>query len=100
MTNPDIQKDRWHVNREVPLALIFLVIAQFVGVVVYVNDLKNDVSHNSEILQDMKGNGTHSRLVRVEEQTRAIQETLRRVEQKLDRRASLSHRPKSTEDLK
>lgn len=75
-------EQRWHVTRGIPLALIFTVIAMFVGQTVggvwYFahQDSRLDVLEKAQLLSQPQG----ERLTRLEEKVVAVQATANRIE--------------------
>ena len=65
----------WHVDKRVPLALIFMMIVQTVGVVFFAGVIFTQVGHNSEAI---------SKLASVPERIGSLEAIMQRVEHQLD----------------
>lgn len=76
--------DKWHLDKKVPLSLIFAMVVQVVVVTMFFADIKRDVELlKADVIT------LHQRDSRIEidskEQIRLLQEHLTRIDQKLDR---------------
>ncbi len=52
---PPARVERWHVGKEIPLTLVFLIIVQTVGFIFWLASLSNKVDRAIEALQEFKG---------------------------------------------
>ena len=100
---PAADRDHWTLDKKVPLAIIFAMLAQFAGAVWMVSRLNSEVvelqkadarletvlRENRDRVErvDVARNAGEMRLVRVEEQVRQIYETVKRIDEKLERDA-------------
>ena len=74
----------WHLDKRVPLAMIFAIVIQTIGLVVFVARLETRVSHleaNDARAASMDLSG---RIIRVETQLTGLNETTVRIERKVD----------------
>ena len=91
MPGPDGQ---WHLDKRVPMALIFAIGIQTAGVAWFLAGLDGAVARNIDDIAKIetrqtaeasKINMVNNRLIRVEEQNAAIKAALQRIERLLDR---------------
>jgi hypothetical protein len=90
---PEMTSDKhWHLDRKVPIFLIFAILVQTAVLASFIGSLDNRVSH-LETAQVLRGD-ERDRLVVLEVQMRAIHDTLIRIERQLERndRAAREHR--------
>ena len=64
----NLHKPSWHINREVPLALIYLLAAQFFGGLIFANTLYNQVSDHDRRILVVESQKVSERLVTLESQ--------------------------------
>ena len=98
---PSRDTDHWTLDKKVPIAIILAMLAQFAGAIWMVSRLSSDVielqksdarleavlKENRDRVDrvDMARTAGEMRLVRVEEQIRQIYETVKRIDDRLDR---------------
>lgn len=106
-TKDDMKKQRWHFNKEIPVSVIALVALQFIGLIIYITGYQiwikdqiqkhdwrlvaiettrdtNQVNLNAQNIAVI--NNTISQLkVSVQRDINYIQESMKRIEDKLDR---------------
>lgn len=98
---PTRDADHWTLDKKVPIAIIVTMLAQFAAAVWMVSQLSSDVTElqradarletvlkeNRDRVErvDMARTASEMRIVRVEEQIRQIYETVKRIDDKLDR---------------
>lgn len=96
----DRDADHWTLDKKVPIAIIFAMLAQFAGAIWMASRLNSDVvelqkadarlevtlKENRERVErvDIARTAGEMRLVRVEEQIRQIYETVKRIDDKLE----------------
>lgn len=96
-------RDHWTLDKKVPLAIIIAILAQFAGVVWMASrfnaenmETKRDIARIEATLKavvdridrvDTARTAGEMRIVRVEEQVRQIYETVKRIDEKLERDA-------------
>lgn len=98
---PADAREHWTLDKKVPLAIIIAMLAQFAGAIWMVSRLNSEVvelqkadarletvlKENRDRVErvDAARNQGEMRLVRVEEQIRQIYETVKRIDDKLER---------------
>lgn len=87
------EPDHWTFDRKIPVAVVITLLGQFLGFAWYASRLESRVSMLEEkiILADQKAQaldkdarGVIERVIRMEEQTRAIYEIVRRLDERRD----------------
>ncbi|WP_421722949.1 hypothetical protein [Bauldia sp.] len=74
----------WHLDKRVPLAMIFAIVIQTIGIVAFVAQLENRVSHLEENDARAASMDLSGRIIRVETQLHGLNETTDRIERKVD----------------
>lgn len=82
----DRSDNEWHLDKKVPLGIIFAILIQTIGIIVVGTAWKTGVDARIERLEasDLDKKPQESRLVRLEEKLLAISNSLTRIEVKLD----------------
>lgn len=90
---------QWHLDKRVPMALIFAIGVQTAGIAWFLSGLDGAVTRNTEDIAQIEARQSvetskistiSNRLIRVEEQNTGIKASLHRIEQKLDQRGRRS----------
>ncbi|MCP4386532.1 MAG: hypothetical protein GY798_34835 [Hyphomicrobiales bacterium] len=74
----------WHLDKRVPLAMIFAIIVQTIGLVVFVARLETRVAHLEANDARTTSLDLSGRIIRVETQLAGLNETTVRIERKVD----------------
>lgn len=82
------QKESWHVDKQVPLALILALVVQFVGLVLYMGALANRTGENERRITLLEAQRISERLATLESQLGDTKALLLRVDTKIDRLAN------------
>jgi hypothetical protein len=92
---PDSDGTQWHLDRKVPLAIIFAFVVQTVTLVVIGTAWKTDIDNRVQQLEksDNERRPQESRIVIVEQQLKYIAESLTRIEAKLDNKSDRQRMP-------
>lgn len=94
--------NNWHLDKRVPMALIFAIGVQTAGVAWFLAGLDGAVARNIDDIAKIEArqaaeagkiNMVNNRLIRVEEQNAGIKAALRRIERLLDRQSALREPP-------
>ena len=82
--------NEWHLDKKVPLGIIFAILIQTLGIIVVGTAWKTGVDARIERLEasDLDKKPQESRLVRLEEKLLSISSSLSRIELKLDQPAA------------
>lgn len=83
MADDTQHKEGWHLDKRVPLALIFAIVVQTAGMVAWFTTLGNRVTA-VEAWQE-KNDATRDRLTAIETQLSGMKDSLVRIERKLDK---------------
>ncbi len=85
----------WHLDKKVPLGIIFAILIQTLGIIVVGTAWKTGVDARIERLEasDLDKKPQESRLVRLEEKLLSISSSLSRIELKLDQPAAVRRSP-------
>lgn len=83
MSTTETTENKWHLDRRVPVVLIFTMLVQFVGFGFWLGSLNSQVDNLA--LQVAKQESNHTRIVRLETLVDTVRETLEKIDKKLDR---------------
>lgn len=75
----------WHLDKRVPLAMIFAIVVQTIGLVAFVARLETRVTHLEASEARAASMDLSGRIIKVETQLSGLNETTDRIEEKLDR---------------
>lgn len=89
MSSRDADREPWHLDKKVPIALIVTIALQTIGIVWYASKLDSRVAVVEQHVADTKEDA--SRLVRLESFRDNLRSRLDRLESKIDR--LLEHGP-------
>ncbi len=93
MDEAGVEREAWHLDKKVPIALIITIVAQIIATVWMASKLdsrietleRSDTRHERQLeTLNTEREGAKDRLVRLEESQRQVLDLLRRVEAKLD----------------
>lgn len=79
------EKESWHLDKRVPIALIVTLILQFCGVVFYVSRIEAQGQDNERRISVLEEQKISERLAALESQVGDVKQYLDRMEGKLDR---------------
>lgn len=82
---PPQKKERWHLDKGIPLSIIALLIAQAVAAVWWVGGLSNKVDATERRIAHIEAQRVSERLTALEAQMSDSRSSLLRIETKLDR---------------
>lgn len=88
--------ERWHVGKEIPIALIFVIVTTASSGIWYASRTDARIAaleRDADTNQNLRGD-----VIQIKEQVRNIDRVLTRVESLLDRRASISQRLKTDKE--
>ena len=86
----------WHLDKRVPIALIFTMLAQFAAGIWWVADINGRVNY-IERERDRNSN-LSGEIIQIKEQLRGIERVIGRLETFLDRRQTLKEPPGQTQE--
>lgn len=83
--NPDSDTtDRhWHIDRKVPLTLVYLLLAQFIGGVIFASNLLNQISNQEKRISFIENQRVSERLGTLESQMVGTKALLQRMDTNL-----------------
>lgn len=79
------EQNSWHLDKRVPIALIFTLVLQFGGIVAYVSRIEAQGADNERRIRVLEAQKISERLAALESQVGDVKQYLARMEGKLDR---------------
>lgn len=81
----ETKDDHWHIDRKVPLALVYLLVGQFIGGVVFASNLMSQQANQEKRITVIENQRVTERLVSLESQMADTKALLQRVDANLMR---------------
>jgi hypothetical protein len=82
---PQSPDNNWHLDKKVPIALIFVILAQFGSVLLYVGSIKSKGDDNERRITALEGQKVSERLSSLEAQMSDAKALLIRIDDKVTR---------------
>lgn len=80
-------REAWHLDKKVPIVLIFAILVQFVGLMMFVNDVSSQGKESARRIATLESQRVSERLTSLEAQMGDTKALLLRMESKIDRLA-------------
>ena len=82
-TTQETSESHWHIDRKVPLALVYLLVAQFIGGVIFASNLLSQIGNQEKRISIIENQRVSERLVTLESQMADTKALLQRVDTNL-----------------
>ena len=84
-TQANQEREQWHLDKKVPIALLTALLIQFGGMMMYVGTLKSQTEDNGRRITQLESQKVPERLSSLEAQLTDTKALILRIESKVDR---------------